>query len=273
MTDHAARLTDELLRRALTELAGSPDGDMVLTDVLRRVDQREQVARRPWDTRGWGRTAFVLIAALLLAAAAIGTTVLLWHPKPPPSAPISAFLSQDTQLIPFSYRIPGGEHAQLIPRVSGSEGGPVLSRVNGSRKLEVFTVTGYLHTCDVPGRTGNATLPVEPAGFLSGLRTELHVPLGETSTTTLGNLSAVRADIHASSSACGPALHLNNLGFSYKGWEPALKNPGRLILARDGDATIGVLISAATDADLAAWLPVAQDYVDTLVFEAPRHQP
>ena len=273
MIDHAARLTDELLRRALVELAGSPDGDVVLTDVMHRVDGLPQIRRRPWDTRGWGRTALILIAALLLAAAAIGTTILLWHPKPPPSEPISAFLSQDTEIIPFTYRIPGGERGQLVPRVSGTEGSGILSRVGASQTLELFVVTGYVHSCEPPARAGSVELPAEPSGFLSGLRTRLGVALGESSTTTLGNLPAVSADIRGPGAPCGPALHLSGLGLGYKRWEPQLKNPGRLILARDGDATIGAYISAATDADLAAWLPIAQGYVDSLVFEAPEHNP
>jgi hypothetical protein len=272
MTDHAARLTDELLRRALVELAGSPDGDLVLTDVMHQVDALPQLRRRPWELRGWGRLAVVLVAALLLAAAAIGTTVLLWHPKPPPSAPISAYLSQDTQKIPFTYRIPGGERGQLIPRVSGTTGGAVLSRVSGPRKLELFVVTGLVHTCDLPARTGTAELPADPTGFLSGLRTQLGGALSETSSTTLGNLPAARADIRGPATTCGPALHLNNLALGYKTWEPVLKNPGRLIIARDEGATIGVLISAETDEDLAEWMPIAQAYVDSLVFERPTRQ-
>ena len=90
MSENARHLTDELLQRALTELAADPDGTVLLTDVLRSVDSTAQVRRRPWDVRGW-RGAGLLVAAALLVTAAIGSALVLSsrqpEPQPSPSAP------------------------------------------------------------------------------------------------------------------------------------------------------------------------------------------
>src|SRR4029078_13349951 len=46
MTGTTSRITDDLLHRALAELAAGPDADILLADVIRAVDSRAQVGRR-----------------------------------------------------------------------------------------------------------------------------------------------------------------------------------------------------------------------------------
>ena len=119
MTTNSSRLTDDLLRRALTELAAGPDGDMLLRDVLGAVESRPQVARRPWDTRRWGRSAVLVAVAALLVVAMVGATVVLTQPQPsPPPTRTPLPLSDEVVrvpdfLAPFSYRVPVGLSGKL----------------------------------------------------------------------------------------------------------------------------------------------------------------
>ena len=60
---------------------------------------------------------------------------------------------------------------------------------------------------------------------------------------------------------------MDGLGLRHVTFEPALNSPGRLVVARTGETTIGVLISAPNDEALAEWLPIAQAFVDGMNFE------
>ena len=75
MNERATPITDEALRRALVELAGEPDANALLTEVIRTVDDMPQVRRRPWGTPRWERGA--LLVAALLATLGIGAAVAL----------------------------------------------------------------------------------------------------------------------------------------------------------------------------------------------------
>ena len=114
MTDHTLHLTDELLQRALTELAEGTDGTVLLNDVLRSVDSAAQVRRRPWDVPGW-RGAGLLVAATLLVTAAIGSALVLANrqPEPQPSPSVPALLprviSASDFVAPFTYSLPSGQ--------------------------------------------------------------------------------------------------------------------------------------------------------------------
>ena len=120
MTDHTLHLTDELLQRALTELAEGTDGTVLLNDVLRSVDSTAQVRRRPWDVPGW-RGAGLPPAATLLVTAAIGSALVLANrqPEPQPSPSVPALLprviSASDFVAPFTYSLPSGQRVSLAP--------------------------------------------------------------------------------------------------------------------------------------------------------------
>lgn len=259
MTSDTTRLTDDLLRRALAELADGRDPSLLLAEVLRGVDVTPQVARRPWDTRAWARAGVLVVAALLLVGA-IGAAVVLSSPRPiPQQEPISVpgFVQ------PFTYRVPPGETVRLTAR--GPEPPLVLAANRGSRILEIFLVTGVVHDCrDVAtlDRTG-----LNPAAFMDGLRDLLGAGMGPQRVTTLGNLPAIAADVDIASLPCSQlTFHESGLGW-VGGNEPRLMDqPSSLIVARTNYGTVGALISASTEADYAEWLPIARAYLDSIVF-------
>jgi hypothetical protein len=276
MTTNSSRLSDDLLRRALTELAAGADGDMLLTDVMRTVDARPQVARRPWDTRGWGRTVVLVAAATLLVAATIGATVVLTRPQPTPQ-PTRTPLPLSTEVIrvpdfvvPFTYRLPVGMGGQLEPFGSEEKVFTIDGHTVGSSgTLELFPVSGMAHAC---GASSDHSLRPSiisgvPTALLDGLRSA-GAGIGPATTATLGNLPAVAADVDPSLGRCPRVtLHIGGLGLSYAKYEPALDVPGRMVLAQPG-RTIGVWISAPTAKALANWLPIAQTLIDGLSFDS-----
>ena len=280
MSENARHLTDELLRRALTELAAGSDGTVLLTDVLHSVDGAEQVRRRPWELAGW-RGAGLLMAAVLLLTAAIGSALVLAsrppEPQPSPSAPalLPGVFSAADFVAPFTYSLPPGQKVHLTPKGATTPaalygwGGGI-----GSRRLQVFVVTGSVHACpdlsSESGITGSVRISGEPSAFLQELRDTVGVGIGPIEPTTLGNLPASAAEIDPTRNACSPVLlHENGLGIHAIGLEPKLDNPGMLIVGQAGLKTIGVLISASNQDDYAAWVPTAQAYVDTFTFDMP----
>jgi hypothetical protein len=279
MTRTARPLTDERLRLALVELAGQPDASLLLPEVLRSIDALPQVRRRPWDTRGWGRG--VLLVAALLATLAIGAAIAFSGPRPDPQpvpSPRPGAISALEFVVPFTYVLPNPESAPLTVR--GSDSPVVLYSLAGSyfppdaqgfRRLEVFLVTGQVHRCVNPDAIeGQDThrLNTEPSAYLEELRDRIGVGIGPISPATLGNLVAVRATVDPAANSCeGSRIHEDGLGLSWVTFEPSLDNPGTLIVGRTGDTTIGVLISASNDELLAEWLPIAQAYVDSFIFE------
>jgi len=274
MTANPVRLTDELLRRSLAELAAGPDASQLLTEVLRTVDATAQVRRRPWDTRGWGRYG-VLLAAALLVAAAIGTAVALSRPQPAPLptptvpvVPVADAIQASDFVVPFSYRLPASETVRLSGPVGRSLPYTIYARESRepTRRLEVFLVSGWVHSC-APATT---TRPIarEPQALLEALRDQEGVGVGPISATTLGNLPAMAAEIDPAQSACAAvSFHEDGLGIGGQAIEPSLSNPGRVIVGQTRDTTIGVIISAATAEAYADWLPIALGYVNSFVFE------
>jgi hypothetical protein len=261
MTTNATPLTDELLRRALAELADGPDGSALLTEVMRRADTTAQVARRPWDTRGWGRVGVLVVAALLLAGA-IGAAVVLSSPEPDPQ-PLSEVISVPGFVQPFAYRLPPGETVRLTPR--GPEPPSVLAANSGSRTLEVFLVTGEVSAC------GHQLDPsgFDPPAFMRGLREALGAGIGPITQTTLGNLPALSAEIRLDASPCQTLVFFQH-GIGWGGGnEPRLLDqPSTLIVARTNYGTVGALISATTEDDYAEWLPIARAYLDNFAFDS-----
>jgi len=277
MTETTRHLTDELLRRAMTELAEGPDGTILLSDVLRSVDSSAQVRRRPWDVPG-GRGAGLLVAAALLVTVVIGSALVLAsrQPAPPPSPSAPALLPQTFTapdfVAPFTYSLPAGQTVHLTPK-GATTPATIYGRGGGtpSRQLQVFLVTGSVHACpDLDSESGvdRILIGTQPSAFLRELRNTVGVGIGPIEPATLGNLPALAADIDPSRNACSPILlHENGLGIQATGLEPTLDNPGRLIVGKSGAQTIAVLISASNEDDYAAWLPTAEDYVDTFAFD------
>jgi hypothetical protein len=146
----------------------------------------------------------------------------------------------------------------------------IYGRAGVSQELLVFLVTGNVHVCG-PSLEGNA-LDTEPSAFLQGLRDEAGVNMGPISQTTMGNIPAVATELDLDTCS-GSRIHEDGLGMSYQGYEPQLDGPGKLIVGRVGDRTIGVLISHSNVDDYVDWRPIAEAYVATFRFEPPADDP
>jgi hypothetical protein len=275
MTDNAQRLTDDVVRRALSELAAGPDADVLVSDVLRTVDAQAQVGRRPWDTRGWGRAAVLVAAAALLVTAVIGATVTLTRPQPTPQ-PVRTPLPLTNELVrvpdffvPFSYRVPEGMSGKLMTTYNPDSVYAIRPKA-GSGTFVLFSITGQMHAFPVAGATRECrSLGSEPATdddvatFLRGLDE------GPIQQTTLGGQPASEVVIDPAGSACRNAVfHVHGLLASQLEPGLPLAYPGRLIVSRTADATVGLLIYAPTAAALADWLPVAGALTNGLTFDA-----
>jgi hypothetical protein len=266
MTANTPRLTDDRLRQALTELAAGPDADMLLTDVLRSVDSQPQVARRPWDTRGWGRAALLVAAAVLLVAATIGATLVLTRPQPQPQ-PTRTPLPLSTELIrvpdffaPFTYRVPLGMSGKLQADAHPDGFYAIKAKESGSATVTLFYMTGGMHGCPVDGDDPKTNDDV--SALLQSLDE------GPVDQASLGGLPALTVGVDPSQGACRNAVfHLHGLNAPPLEAQLSLARPGRLIAASTGAGTLGVLISAPTDAALAEWLPVADALVSGIQFD------
>lgn len=274
MTGHVDRLSDDVLRRALSELAAGPDADLLMADVLRTVDGHAQVGRRPWDTRGWGRAALLVAAVALLASAVIGATVTLMRPEPSPEpvrSPIpltNEVVNVPDFFVPFSYRVPEGMSGKL-ETVSNPDSLYTIRPSAGSGTFVLFPITGTMHVFPVGGATPHCrsqpslATDDDVATFLRGLDE------GPVNQTSLGGQAAFSVSIDPSRSSCrNSRFHVDGLNAAFLEPELQLVYPGRLIVARTADATIGLLIYAPTDAALSAWLPVADALTSGLTFDA-----
>jgi hypothetical protein len=266
MTTSTTRLTDDLLRRALAELADGPDASLLLTEVLRHVEAAPQVARRPWDTRGWGRAGVLVVAALLLVGA-IGAAVVLSGPRPDPQ-PIPTPDPQEPISVPgfvqpFTYRLPPGETLRLEPR--GPEPPLVLAAEGGNRVLEIFSIRGSVGGCGDAASLDETGL--NPARFMDGLRGMLGDGMGPERLTTLGNLPAMAADVDLAAVPCRAlTFHQSGIGWSGVRLPRLLDQPSSLIVARTNYGMVGAIISARSEAAYDEWLPIARAYLDSIVF-------
>jgi len=198
------------------------------------------------------------------------------------AAPASGLIRVSDFVVPFTYRLPSGETVELSrsgypdsPAVIYSRKAVSYGQDAGSTAIQVFLVTGSVHSCG-PSMTPNSAgavssqstrLKTDPEAFMEGLRDRAGVSMGLITETTLGNLPAVTADLGPPGSCAETLMHENGLGIGWQSKEPAVKYPGRLIIGRAGARAIGVLITASTETGLAAWLPIAQAYVDSFVFD------
>jgi hypothetical protein len=250
MTRTARSLSDDLLRRALAELAAGPDASALVSDVLRSVDTATQVPRRRWDVSGSRRAGLLLVAAVLTAA--IGGAVALSSPRPapeptpsPPAVP-GAAIQVDDFVQWFTYQVPPGRTALLeTPQAEY----PAHTLTDGSRRLQLFSIWSQ-----------EVTDPVE---VVQGLRDRMGSCITGVRPATLGNLPAMVAEFTPGPGRCS-TLSFFSPGI---GTTPiSVSDPSKLLVAQTSHGTIGVLVSAPTDDELRAWLPVAQAYVDSFEF-------
>jgi hypothetical protein len=270
MTGPTVRLTDETLRRSLVELAGEPDANALLSEVLRTVDTVPQVRRRAWSSMRWERR--VLLVAAVLATLGIGAAVSLSAPRPDPQPiPSPEGIVVPDFAVPFTYRLPEGvtEHLHSKGRVTPY---PIFALSGDRLTLFLVTGTGNVHSCEdlddeSDGSVDSTSVGRDPVAFLEGLRDDVGVGIGPIQPAMLGNLPAVAAEIDPEKGTCSRArVHENSLGLGATAQEPLLRGPSTLIVAQAGAETIGVLIRGADEAAYREWLPLAYEYVQSFDF-------
>jgi hypothetical protein len=251
MTRTTLPLRDDLLRRALSELAAGPGADDLVADVLRVVDSAPQVSRRPWDILASRRAGLLMVAALLTAA--IGGAVVLSssrpnpEPTPSPRAVSGEAIQVDNFVQWFTYRVPTGETAGLREQPQSEY--PAYVVTDGPRRLRLFSIW-----------SPEVTNPVE---LMQETRDRMGSCISDVRPDRLGNLEAMSADFTPRPGRCAQ-LRFFSPGIGTR--TISVSDPSRLIVAQTSHGPIGVLISAPTIEDLAAWLPRAQAYVDTFEF-------
>lgn len=188
--------------------------------------------------------AVVLMGAIGAAVAALG---LLARPGQAPLAPtepprirVSGFV-QD-----FTYAVPPGQTARL----ELTSQAPAYTVHHELGQLQLFSIWAG----------GEVTDPVE---VVEGLRETMAECVAPPRATMLGNLPAVGTDFRPTAGACGRlSFHQPGIGIG----DITASTPSILVVAQTSHGTIGVLISAATDQDLAQWRRIARQYVDRFVF-------
>lgn len=114
------------------------------------------------------------------------------------------------------------------------------------------------------GNSGRFMLRTAPSEFITDLRDTASVPMGSIDETTLDGRPALTTMLPGTG---GTDIHVRGpiTGLSLDNY--VLVNlPSRLIVADIDGTTVFLLIWARTDADLLAWMPVADEFVDSIHF-------
>ena len=120
------------------------------------------------------------------------------------------------------------------------------------------------HPCPMGTGPSRVDIGDASADFLADLHRIAGVAFRATAPTTLDGYPALETTVDVRASMCNYAdLHWPNLGL---GPGLILHVPSRLTVADVEGETVLVQIWAATEADLAAWIPVATPFVDSIHF-------
>lgn len=290
MHDHPARfpaVTDAAIAAMFERRSRRGDGSDLREPILIATTSTAQVRR--WGS-GTGtlarrRLAYAFIAALLALAVAglalIGAGAFRQDPAPE---------TAEWFVRPFEYALPaasglrpvaGGPHRAAIAWVVGPDlpppsddpvDGGVLPDYGGQRPDSgnvrgVIVASGERAWSHAGGRF---QIDPAPAAFVADLRDRFGVAMGPIVETTLDGRPAVTTvltgttgnDIHVDEPMTGLAT----------GPFVLLDNPARLIVTEVDGETVFVLVWARTTADLEAWMPVADGFVDSIHFQ-PRVDP
>ena len=218
-----------------------------------------------------------LVIALVLTACGAESA------SPEPSAPGLAgpvhrgtLVREGRSAIPFEFRLPeeGGLVAVDIPAPEGEPNG--LFTLAAAESQRLYEGEWGIMVADVTGATPHKSslerawpppIAADAAGFLPGLRQAADIPVRDIGGTELGGLPAFTAEV-------GPVVEdrvtwghidVRMAGGGVTG-SISFNDPSRLIVADAGDSIVLVQIWARTEAELAGWLPLALEIVDSMRF-------
>ena len=213
-----------------------------------------------------------VIAAVLVAGPAVPAVAQSGEP----AAPSMATLVVAPFARPFEYSIPDAmtpntryEDQDVLALVEGpsfpfgwaqDEAGE-----SGARGVLVVEATDVVtHPCHVPSMNSRVDIGDAPTAFLDDMQAVAGLHLEEQVATTLDGRPAVSAI--ALGSDCGTAdIHLAHSPMSWV----RLDVPSRLIVAEVAGSTVLVQAWAGTPDGLDAWLPIAQEFIDSIHFLEP----
>ena len=292
-------LTDDLVRELFERrAAGTVPADLAATiaDLTGAQPQRRHWWDRLRPTPGRSRRAPLVIAIALLAAVAIGGAVFVVAGQPaepestpapsptelsatPPAPSLAGDLIHTTFVgRQLEYRltpkldlvrvegsgsmmafVPGGR-----PNYERTERGDVVS---GARGIVVAsTRSAVTHPCPmVDGGSSRVPVREAPEAFLEDLRAIGGAGLTDPMATVFDGRPALEVRLDLAANQCQAAdFHVSGggLGSGYV----LLSVPTRLTLTQVEDWPIAVQVWAATDEDLEAWLPEADEFLKTIHF-------
>ena len=179
--------------------------------------------------------------------------------------------------VPFVYTIPDGSGLKVVgtrekaiawavgPNRLPNEGsfggeGPETGNVHGVFVAPVMTAWGH-------GSDGRVPLRSTPAGFLADVGSLLFgVELEPVRTTTLDGRAALTTRTAPGISSNHSDLHVDGPITGLSGLYTLMTAPSRLIVADIDGVTVMIQIWASTEDDLAAWMPDALRFVNSIHF-------
>jgi hypothetical protein len=216
---------------------------------------------------------FVASAAVVVALLAAGALLAVW---------VGARLEADdlrqrelsTHPLPFTYAIPpdsglapdrpfdawvvgwsaGGSKEDRAARSASEPWGP-----NPAAEHGVMIGVGPVWGHSIEGRF---VLRRDPAGFLEDLRDRARVAMGPIEAATVSGIPALAADIDQLQTDLHPGT--NTAGLAGKGYVADF--PSRLIVTVVDEHPVFIQIWARNAKALEAWLPTAQQFVDSIRF-------
>ncbi len=214
----------------------------------------------------------LVILGLALATAAIVVAGGAFRSVPVPVRSAGEFIRPFEYVIPrTSTMVPTLELLRLHAFTQGS--GEIYPRdpdgklLPGVRGITVASTDGAVtHPCPiVDGGSSRVPVGAPPQAFLDDLRRIAGIGLGEPSPSTVGDRPALAVTVDPGVASCEYGdFHVANAGIG-SGYVD-LNVPSRLWLVEVDGLTVVVQVWAGTDDDLAAWLPIASEFLDSVHF-------
>jgi hypothetical protein len=211
-----------------------------------------------------------LIATALIALGVVGSALL--REDPVPKQLNSRFFRDFEYAIPVesTMRVSAISRLEMVAWVDGPDLWPIATGeegAGGGGEPQPGQVRGVVIGSGGEawshGNGGRFMLRTAPAEFLTDLRDTAHTPMGPIEQTTLDGSPALTVMLPGTG---GSDIHVTGRMLGLSGTYVQVTMPSRLIVSEvDGD-TIFVLIWARTAQVLEAWLPVADEFVESIHF-------
>jgi hypothetical protein len=206
-------------------------------------------------------------------------------PSPAPSATAVAVPSTDVAssfISPFEYTIPAGTTVSIAVQereIIGWVEGPLTppssdvplrysDRQSGAGDAQGIVIASAEQAWS-HGSTGRFAVRQAPADLLADLRDTAAIGIGDISEVTLDGRPALMAEIDPTVKP-GTDLHITGDMCCISRDYIMLTAPSQITVLEVGDVTIFIQIWARTAEDLAAWMPAATEFLNSIRFtEAP----